>query len=83
MRPARTGPQANKYECGGGVTSADRATSQSTPRLSSTSHGAIAQLGEHRLCKPGVAGSSPAGSTVQLKNPPLESMIPNGGFFAF
>ncbi len=25
--------------------------------------GAIAQLGEHRLCKPEVAGSSPAGST--------------------
>ena len=83
MRPARTGPQADKYECGSCATRANRATSRSAPRLSSFSHGAIAQLGEHRLCKPGVAGSSPAGSTVQLKNPPLESMIPNGGFFAF
>ena len=27
--------------------------------------GAVAQLGEHLLCKQGVAGSSPAGSTRQ------------------
>lgn len=29
--------------------------------------GAIAQLGEHRFCKAGVAGSSPAGSTERMK----------------
>ena len=32
--------------------------------------GAIAQLGEHLLCKQGVAGSIPAGSTsVRVKSP--------------
>lgn len=29
--------------------------------------GAIAQLGEHRLCKPRVVGSIPTGSTTGLK----------------
>ena len=29
------------------------------------SRGAIAQLGEHRLCKPGVGGSNPPGSTTR------------------
>ena len=32
-------------------------------RVTDVVHGAIAQLGEHLLCKQGVAGSSPAGST--------------------
>ena len=27
--------------------------------------GAVAQLGEHRLCKPGVAGSIPVRSTIR------------------
>lgn len=27
-------------------------------------HGAIAQLGEHLLCKQGVVGSIPTGSTI-------------------
>ena len=29
-------------------------------------HGAIAQLGEHLLCKQGVVGSIPTGSTTQM-----------------
>ena len=31
-----------------------------------THFGAVAQLGEHRLCKPGVVGSSPIISTIGL-----------------
>ena len=33
-------------------------------RVSRTQHGAIAQLGEHLLCKQGVVGSIPTGSTI-------------------
>src|SRR5581483_2489393 len=29
-------------------------------------HGAVAQLGEHRLCKPGVVGSIPISSTQRV-----------------
>ena len=34
-------------------------------------NGAIAQLGEHLLCKQGVVGSIPTGSTIQARNPVL------------
>lgn len=37
------------------------------------SEGAVAQLGEHRLCKPRVVGSSPIGST---------QTVPDTGMFA-
>ena len=33
--------------------------------LHRTNYGAVAQLGEHRLCKPGVVGSNPIVSTIQ------------------
>ena len=38
-----------------------------TPDVKKTSHGAIAQLGEHLLCKQEVGGSIPPGSTKEIK----------------
>ena len=37
--------------------------------------GAIAQLGEHRLCKPRVGGSNPPGSTSHSKAQVRESAV--------
>ena len=41
----------------------DRATQATPDKEKQTSQGAIAQLGEHLLCKQGVVGSIPTGST--------------------
>lgn len=35
-----------------------------TGRYAKSLHGALAQLGEHLLCKQGVVGSIPTGSTI-------------------
>ena len=40
--------------------------SLATESVSTIPPGAVAQLGEHRLCKPGVRGSSPLGSTFSI-----------------
>ncbi len=50
-------PARNKsWVIAGGYSHPDR-------RISESGFGAVAQLGEHRLCKPGVAGSIPVRST--------------------
>ena len=41
--------------------------------LSVTVHGAVAQLGEHLLCKQGVTGSIPVSSTITAQSRQTES----------
>jgi hypothetical protein len=40
--------------------------------------GAVAQLGEHRLCKPGVVGSMPISSIGRVADSPKDLVGPLG-----
>ena len=44
--------------------------------------GAVAQLGEHRLCKPGAVGSNPSSSTIRKEKPMPDTRqyVKNGGY---
>ena len=46
----------------------------------SPAHGDVAQLGEHRLCKPRVEGSSPFVSTKKKRRPARAHVSPAGLF---
>ena len=48
------------------------------PRTGTPAGGAVAQLAEHRLCKPGVIGSNPISSTTRAHRQARISCLPMG-----